>query len=124
MPTSNRVTVTFPDYSVRVQLEIVNGMRPSYRGKIIADGEEPVPFNGLRLSEFRGFVGYEPNDWRDAAVEAIAFLSYGPTESEETDEEVDLARQYASRLDSARMVVNDAEERNGPRVRYRIRPRK
>lgn len=121
---TSRVTVTFPDYSVRVQLEIVQGSRPSYRGKIIADGKEPVPFSHLRLSAFRGFVGHFPNDWRDAAVEAIAFMSYGPTGSEETDEERKLAHMYASRLDYARMVVNDADDRKGPRVRYRVRARK
>ena len=105
---SSRVTVTFPDYAVRVQLEIVNGSRPSYRGKIIADGEEPIPFEQLRLSEFRGFVGYEPNDWRDTAVNALAFMS----------------DRYPSRLEYAGMIVSDHESRSGHRVRYRIRPRK
>lgn len=117
-------SVTFPDYQVRVRIEIDDSVpRPSYSGEIYARGQEPVPFEGVRLSAARGGIGTDSADWRDAAKSAIAFMSYGPTGDEETDEERETAREYASRLESASMVVFDSEERDGPRVRYRVRQR-
>lgn len=113
-------SVSFPDYRVRVRIEIDDSVaRPSYSGEIYARGQEPVPFEGVRLSAARGHWGDSRADFIDAARAAVSFLSYGPT-GDESDAEYALAKEYASRLESVSPVgYNDETAR---RVRFRVLP--
>lgn len=113
-------SVTFPDYQVRVRIEIDDSVpRPSYAGEIYARGQEPVPFDGVRLSAARGHWGDSRQDFIDAARAAVSFMSYGPT-GDESDAEYDLAKEYASRLESVSPVGYDDE--SARRVRFRELP--